>query len=153
LTGLLGEGIAVDVRSRIARRACLLISFWVAVQMAPPIFVIGISSGDHTPSLGGFDSLVLRHDHHAEHSDHRHSPVEEILVTSFAENGSHGDHLVRLPDSEVASRPEMPDGLTILLAGYSPAGLALGLPARVFPTGRSRAVGLPPPDRNRPLLL
>lgn len=145
--------IAVVMRSRAANRVWFLVVTWTVVQWAPPLFLAGVSLGDHALVAAGGGSLVLSHEDGRAGRDHRHAPLERQLTIGSSDDGAHGDHLVRLPDVDPASRPGMPDGFEMSAVLGSPVPAVVVTPSESVRTDAWLEIGPAPPSRNHPLLL
>ncbi|MGH7858799.1 MAG: hypothetical protein ACREQY_15845 [Candidatus Binatia bacterium] len=131
----------------------LLVAFWVAVQLAPPLFLIGLSSGEHRLSFHAADGRLLLEHRHSEAPTHRHLPIENVLIPIAGGEEEHADHVVRFPQSDHAARPDLPGASAT--SGTCVSSPAFVIPTRatfVSPTTSSR-IGPAPPHRTRPLLL
>jgi hypothetical protein len=131
--------------------ASLLVTFWMAIQLAPSLWLIGLPAGEHRLSFHAADRrLVLEHPESVDR--HHHLPLERVVIPRM-EGADHTDHVVRLPEPDNAARPALPDGLPVTAAFVS-SGTAV-IPAAFDAVLRtvSREIGPAPPSRSLPLLL
>lgn len=133
-------------------RASLLVTFWMAIQLAPPLFLMGLSTAEHRLSFYAADRrLVL--EHHESTAAHHHPPVGRVVIPPTEEGGEHTDHVVRFPEPDPAARSGVRDGPPATATSVSSAAVVISTRAAAIPTAGARRIGPAPPSRSLPLLL
>lgn len=134
------------------RCASLLVTFWVAIQLAPSLWLIGLSTGEHRLSFHAADRrLVLEHPESAA-QHHHHLPLERVVIPR-TERANHTDHVVHFPEPDHAARPALPDSPPVAAASVSSTSAVIPAAFDAMLRTSLREIGPAPPFRSLPLLL